>query len=403
MSWKKIDNYDAKLNGGGGRNGTNKPASKGRDPSGQFGTLPIHDVNKLRGEGLWDETIAKNWQKFATDKGGLDKGWQGLAAQLVRGQNIEESRAMSAEMTAMQLEAAREMALTNFDLTQKGIKANIDRFPEVSKLGLQETRSQTDALNDMLQSEFEATLDEYYPDWRKDMLEAAGAAQSDSIAMTERFKRNVLPEAMAAADEMSAQALSNARAQLRGELPDDVAAQVKRHAAELSHQIGVRGQAAQFLTARDLGRTSLDMMQLGLENAPKALALGSNAYLGFNQTLQAPVATGMNATNLIKGYLPPKADATALFSSNLSALQSASIIPAATSMAVNAQVMDSGATLAQQAFTSSLEYNSQQYWNQQNLNMQRQAIAAQKKANKLNFAGSVIEAFGDAAAAYFAS
>ena len=307
------------------------------------------------------------------------------------------------EAIAMQLEAAREMAKLNYELTQQGIKANIDRFPEVSKLGLKETRSQTDALNDMLKAEFEATLDEYYPDWRKDMLEAAGAAQSDSVAMTERFKRNVLPAAMAAADEMSAQALSNARAQLRGELPDDVAAQVKRHAAELSHQIGVRGQAAQFLTARDLGRTSLDMMQLGLENAPKALALGSNAYLGFNQTLQAPVATGMNATNLIKGYLPPKADATALFSSNLSALQSASIIPAATSMQVNAQVMDSGATLAQQAFTSSLEYNSQQYWNQQNLNMQRQAIAAQKKANKLNFAGSVIEAFGDAAAAYFAS
>lgn len=307
------------------------------------------------------------------------------------------------EAIAMQLEAAREMAKLNYELTQQGIEANIDRFPEVSKLGLKETRSQADALNDMLKSEFEATLDEYYPDWRKDMLGAAGAAQSDSIAMTERFKHNVLPEAMAAADEMSAQALSNARAQLRGELPDDVAAQVKRHAAELSHQIGVRGQAAQFLTARDLGRTSFDMMQLGMENAPKALALGSNAYLGFNQTLQAPVTTGMNATNLIKGYLPPKADATALFSSNLSALQNASIIPASTSMAVNAQVMNSGATLAQQAYTSSLEYNSQQYWNQQNLNMQKKALDAQKTANMMNFVGSLFEAGGNAGAAYMAS
>ena len=145
------------------------------------------------------------------------------------------------------------------------------------------------------------------------------------------------------------------------------------------------------------------MMQLGLENAPKALALGSNAYLGFNQTLQAPVTTGMNATNLIKGYLPPKADATALFSSNLSALQNASIIPAATSMAVNAQVMNSGASLAQQAFTSSLEYNSQQYWNQQNLNMQQKALDAQQKANRMNFAGSVIGAGSKVTAAYLAS
>jgi hypothetical protein len=111
----------------------------------------------------------------------------------------------------------------------------------------------------------------------------------------------------------------------------------------------------------------------------------------------------MNATNLIKGYLPPKADATALFSSNLSALQNASIIPAATSMAVNAQVMHSGAALAQQAFTSSLEYQSQEYWNQRNLDMQKKALDAQKDANKLNFAGSVIGAFGKVGAAYAGS
>ena len=397
MQWHNLQNRAGGPGGGGG--GSSGDGSS----SGKFGTLSTKEVNKLRGEGLSDETIANNWRKFATDNGGLDDGWEGIASQLAKGQNIEDSMAMTAEEIELQLKAAREMALLNFDLTQQGIEANIDRFPEVSKLGLQETRSQADALNDMLQSEFEATLDEYYPDWRKDMLGAAGAAQADSIAMTERFKRNVLPEAMASADAMSAQALSNARAQLRGELPDDVAAQVRRHAAEISNQIGVRGQAAQFLTARDLGRTSLDMMQLGLENAPKALALGSNAYLGFNQTLQAPVTTGMNATNLIKGYLPPKADATALFSSNLSALQNASIIPAATSMAVNAQVMNSGASLAQQAFTSSLEYNSQQYWNQQNLNMQQKALDAQEKANRMNFAGSVIGAFGNAGAAYLAS
>ena len=385
--------------GGGGRNGTNKPASKGGDrPVG-----PGHAYDKLTSVGMNDAQIQKYGPSLIAPNGKLISGWGGLATQYAKEGIEEDTMAMSAEMTAMQLKAAREMAKLNYELTQQGIKANIDRFPEVSKLGLQETKTQSEALNDMLKAEFEATLDEYYPGWREDMLGAAGAAQADSIAMTERFKRNVLPEAMAAADEMSAQALSNARAQLRGELPDDVAAQVKRHAAELSNQIGVRGQAAQFLTARDLGRTSLDMMQLGLENAPKALALGSNAYLGFNQTLQAPVTTGMNATNLIKGYLPPKADATALFSSNLSALQNASIIPAATSMAVNAQVMNSGATLAQQAFTSSLEYNSQQYWNQQNLNMQKQALDAQKMANWMNFAGSVIGAGGDAYAAYKAS
>ena len=367
--------------GGGGRNG-----------GGGKAVGPGHVYDKLTEAGMDDAQIQKYGPELIAPNGKLISGWGGKAAQYAKQGNEEDAMAMTAEEIELQLKAAREMALLNFDLTQQSIEANIDRFPEVSKLGLQETRSQADALNDMLQSEFEATLDEYYPDWRKDMLGAAGAAQSDSIAMTERFKRNVLPAAMASADAMSAQALSNARAQLRGELPDDVAAQVRRHAAEISNQIGVRGQAAQFLTARDLGRTSLDMMQLGLENAPKALALGSNAYLGFNQTLQAPVTTGMNATNLIKGYLPPKADATALFSSNLSALQNASIIPASTSMAVNAQVMNSGASLAQQAFTSSFEYQSQEYWNSQNLAMQKKALDAQRDANRMGMFGSLLGA-----------
>lgn len=347
---------------------------------------------KLLAGGMTQEQIDAHRDELIASNGKLYSGWGGKAASYAKQANEAAAERMAEMEMGMQLEAAREMARLNYELTQQGIEANIDRFPEVSQLGLQETRSQADALNDMLQSEFEATLDEYYPDWRKDMLGAAGTAQADSIAMTERFKRNVLPEAMASADAMSAQALSNAHAQLRGELPDDVAAQVRRHAAEISNQIGVRGQAAQFLTARDLGRTSLDMMQLGLENAPEALALGSNAYLGFNQTLQAPVTTGMNATNLIKGYLPPKADATALFSSNLSALQNASIIPASTSMAVNAQVMNSGATLAQQAFTSSLEYQSQQYWNARNLEMQKKALDAQKSANTAGMVGSVLGA-----------
>lgn len=358
---------------------------------------------KLLSEGMTQEQIDAHRDELIAPNGKLYSGWGGKAASYARQANEGAAERMAGMEMGMQLEAAREMALLNFDLTQQGIEANIDRFPEVSKLGLQETRSQTDALNDMLQSEFEATLDEYYPDWREDMLGAAGTAQADSIAMTERFKANILPAAMASADRMSMQALSNTEALLRGDIPEDVAAQVRRHAAEISNQIGVRGQAAQFLTARDLGRTSFDMMQLGMENAPKALALGSNAYLGFNQTLQAPVTTGMNATNLIKGYLPPKADATALFSSNLSVLQNASIIPASTSMAVNAQVMNSGATLAQQAYTSSLEYQSQQYWNQQNLNMQQKALEAQKDANKMNFAGSVIGAGSKMGAAYLAS
>ena len=303
------------------------------------------------------------------------------------------------EQTAMQLEAAKEMAKLNYELTQQGIEANLDRYPRLSEIGRAQTKTQVVELNDLLKSEYEASLDEYYPEWRTDILGALGDAQADSVSITQRFKENILPKAMDAADRMSAQAISNAESMLRGELPDDVAAQVRRHAAEISNQIGVRGQAAQYLTARDLGRTSLDLMQQGLENAPKALALGSSAYLGLNETLQAPVKTGMDATNLLTPYLPNQVDPASVFSGNLAALVGAGTIPAGTLMGTTANVMHSGASLASDAFQSAMEYNSQQYWNQQNLALQQQALKEQKRANTLGFAGSLIGSGAKVAAA----
>jgi hypothetical protein len=64
--------------------------------------------------------------------------------------------------------------------------------------------------------------------------------------------------------EAQAQRTQNAMALLRGELPPDVAAQVQRQAAGRALAGGYAGsQAAQNLTARDLGRTSLALQQAG--------------------------------------------------------------------------------------------------------------------------------------------
>lgn len=297
-----------------------------------------------------------------------------------------------AAMMAAQADYAEDMANLNFELTQKTIEKNIERYPGVSALARSETKTQATDLNAFMKTAFEGALDELMPSWREDILGAAGTAQEDSIAMTERFKKNVLPAAMDAADEMSMQALSNISSQLRGEIPDDVAAQLKRQAAEVSQQIGVRGQAAQYLTARDLGRTSYDIMQQGLTNAPAALALGSNAYTAFNQALQAPVQTGINVTNLTKAYMAPQVDMQNLFGTNINALQGGTIIPAGTAMQVNASTIANAGQLAQSAIQTSMEYNSQQYWNAQNLTMQNKALDAQKDAAKYQLFGSVLGA-----------
>lgn len=63
-----------------------------------------------------------------------------------------------------------------------------------------------------------------------------------------------------------AQRTLNAMSLLRGELPPDVAAQIQRKAASQAVQGGYAGSAAgRNLVARDIGRSSLDMSNLGAQ------------------------------------------------------------------------------------------------------------------------------------------
>lgn len=64
--------------------------------------------------------------------------------------------------------------------------------------------------------------------------------------------------------EGQAQRTQNAMSLLRGELPPDLASQIQRNTASKALTGGYAGsQAARNLTARDLGRTSLDLQQAG--------------------------------------------------------------------------------------------------------------------------------------------
>ena len=68
--------------------------------------------------------------------------------------------------------------------------------------------------------------------------------------------------------EMQKQRGATALSLLRGELPQDVAEQVARRSAARAVAGGYGGsQAGTNLTARDLGRTSLDLMRLGSQEA----------------------------------------------------------------------------------------------------------------------------------------
>lgn len=93
------------------------------------------------------------------------------------------------------------------------------------------------------------------------------------------------PEAMAALDETTIDALSGLRdsasklsnlsdTYLKGEIPADVQAQVRRLTSQKGLASGIgRGQAGEALTARDLGLTSLEITNQGANLATAASAL----------------------------------------------------------------------------------------------------------------------------------
>lgn len=87
----------------------------------------------------------------------------------------------------------------------------------------------------------------------------------------------------------SGQILSNVSSNIAdmtaGNIPEDVASAVERRSAARSYAGGYGGsQRAGFLRTRDLGLTSLDLTQKGLDNATRWLTTLNNAAPQFDQT-----------------------------------------------------------------------------------------------------------------------
>lgn len=96
--------------------------------------------------------------------------------------------------------------------------------------------------------------------------------------------------------DLLAQGTANTASELRGELPADVAAQVQRSSAYRALQGGYAGTGmSHALAARDLGRTSLDLTQLGNNSAQLWSNLAEQAYSPF--TISTGQQAGTTAAN----------------------------------------------------------------------------------------------------------
>jgi hypothetical protein len=348
-------------------------------------------IKFIRAEGTEDGNGAFDINNITGDR------WASWEADIAKTAATAETKSDMEDLFRLSAEYGKQQVLQAEQSATRMIEQNIERFPEINELAQNSSTEAAGKLNEFMRGEFETALDSLYPEWRTDLIGAGATAQADSIALTDRFREKVLPKAMQAADDLSFQMLGQVSSMLSGELPDDVAAQLKRQAAEVSQQIGVRGQAAQYLTARDLGRTSLDLIQAGMQAAPGALNLAPSAYNTFNQTLQNPVATGQQVTNLLAPFRAPQVDAAGLYGGTLNLLAGAGTINATSAFSTAGQIGSNAGNNIQNQLQFGAQQQSQAYWNSQNFSAQQRAaqVAAGQSGGGIGQAiGTVVGGIG---------
>lgn len=120
---------------------------------------------------------------------------------------------------------------------------------------------------------------------------------NEAIAFADADKPSGLVGSKLQSLEDSINKLSAANASmLRGEIPADVSASIRRAAGEASIAGGTFGSAARAMTARDLGRTSMDVKQQGIANeqalleSRASLAAAHESIRQYNLTRNATLA-----------------------------------------------------------------------------------------------------------------
>lgn len=329
-------------------------------------------------------------------------GYEQQRSDYTRDQATKESIAAEERATAA---SAQTMDLS-WEYALRAAERIEEQFPEWREQARESVAEDVPWMNATITREFEGALDSLYPRWRTDIVEAAGDAQADSVQLTDVFRTRIMPKVLDAADGMSAQAILNTSALLRGDIPKDVQDQLLRTRAEFAQQIGSRGQSAGNIVARDLGLTSLQLQEAGLNQSQAALGLGAQAYSIVNQTLQAPVTTGANVTNLMSAYRAPVTDPSAWYQNYIGLISGQGAISANTVLGTAAQVSTQFAQLGQNQAQFSTELGQQSYWNQMNYGLQQQAIQQAGKTDTFGQVmaglGTLSQAVGSGAAAYAA-
>ena len=265
--------------------------------------------------------------------------------------------------------------------------ANLKRYPKIVSTALDLATATSAELDAYLKKQFNSTLDELAPGWREQIIQPAVEANQRVAATSKQYAEDVFPT-------LAGQMASRAESYLKGEIPEDVSAQLRQTAAESSAGQGLFGQAAGGRVARDFGLTSLDMVNQGAQ-----MANNMNAFYGSGiGIMQQPIASGTALTNLLSAYRAPITDAASMFNNMTAQMTGSSTVSPNSVLATGAQIYDQNLTTG----TQIAQYNSDMRWNaaMSAVNMyadrenSRLAVSAGNKQSQNDSIGSIIQLSG---------
>ena len=181
-----------------------------------------------------------------------------------------------------------------------------------------------------IQSRFDASMAKLGGDeWQKDIFGRAKESMVETEAIAKTYVEDIMPGLTKQGQELIDQAGTRASEMLTGAIPDDVAARVRQITSESSNAGGLFGQAAQALTARDLGTTSVDIIGRGVSAATEVsnLRTAFQQQVGFGlEMANTKMKNAVTYSALMKSMTPEFTNPAALFDPIYRSTLAASIV-----------------------------------------------------------------------------
>ena len=227
---------------------------------------------------------------------------------------------------------------------------NVAQYPSTVQSALAASMDSAVSLSNISQQQAYGQMDYLAPGWRTNMVQPAQTALTDTIMGISSQTANVdyWQQGMRGGQNEALLSMA-ANPMLRGQLPGDVEAVVRQAASESSVAQGMFGQSAQARTARDLGLTSLGMMQQGaaLETQASTLRANNQALAGGAlQIAGAPITGLSNFMTSLASLRPQLPDTQQLFTENMAQLSSLGFVSPTTTAQTGAAVYGQNLTTA---------------------------------------------------------